>query len=175
MNSRVQVILKGTMREEIWKHLLPDDHQAEEAAFAFTKAERTGGIVTLTCCDWLGIAPSGFRYRSDIYLELKDETRAAVIKRAHDLKAGLIELHSHTGSWPASFSPSDLFGLREFVPHLFWRLERRPYAAVVATASGFDGLAWVDDAKHALPLDCIVTEKARFLPTGNTLAIGGVL
>jgi hypothetical protein len=37
-------------------------------------------------------------------------------------------------------------GLREWVPHLWWRLRGRPYGAVVVDGDTFDALAWVASA-----------------------------
>jgi hypothetical protein len=73
-------------------------------------------------------------------------TRASIIKRAHDLGTSVIEFHSHTGPWPAQFSPSDWSGFEETVPHMWWRLKGLPYGAVVVAHGGFDGFAWLHDA-----------------------------
>ena len=94
------------------------------------------------CLEWFSVPASGFASRSAYHLELNDETRAKVIKRAYDLGASIVELHSHLGREQARFSPSDLAGFRDFVPHVFWRLKHLPYLAVVMTRTGFDGFAW---------------------------------
>jgi len=82
--------------------------------------------------------------QTSYHIELADVVRARVIKRAHDLGATLIEMHSHLGKWPAQFSPSDIAGFHEWVPHVRWRLKGKPYAALVVTRRGFDGLAWIE-------------------------------
>ena len=84
----------------------------------------------------------GLRLDPHTHLELNDETRAKVIKRAHDLGASILELHSHLGRRQARLSPSDLAGFRDFVPHVLWRLKHLPYFAVVMTRTGFDGFVW---------------------------------
>ena len=81
------------------------------------------------------------------YFELTDEARIGLIKRAHVLQASLAEFHSHLSPWPAAFSLSDRMGLKETVPHMRWRLKRRPYLAVVVAPSGFDALVWSRDPK----------------------------
>src|SRR6266487_1407438 len=102
-------------------------------------------------------------------MELADETRAQVIKRAHDLGASMVEFHSHPYPWPARFSESDRVGLEEFVPHVWWRLKGRPYAAVVVAPSGFDGLVWMTSPDRPEQLDGIACGDRLLRPTGLTL------
>jgi hypothetical protein len=112
----------------------------EEAAFAFLMPDADGTRFTLV--EWIAIPATGFASRSGWHLELTDEMRARVIKRAHDLGACLGEFHSHRGRERPSFSPSDLLGFEEFVPHVWWRLKGRPYLAMVVSTEGLDGLVW---------------------------------
>lgn len=149
----------------VWSHLLPKQFRAEEAAFIFAQRFADNGIDTFRYLEWHPIPPRGFLTRSRFYLELTDETRAAAIKRAHDLGASLVELHSHYGSWPAQFSASDLLGFKEFVPHVWWRLKGRPYMAIVVSKSGFDGLVWISDPKTANYIDGIVSGGLELTPT----------
>lgn len=150
-------------------HLLPSDGLCEEAAFLFTRiADDQSGLSLSVIGDML-IPPSGFASRSRFYLELADETRAAVIKRAHDLDAGLIECHSHPGQRGACFSWSDLHGFDEFVPHVRWRLGGRAYAAVVFAADSVDALAWAMQSQAALAVDAIHADGRRIDPTQLTL------
>ena len=121
------------------RHLLPWWHRVEEAAFLYATPTKDSLFEYL---EWFPVPASGFVSRSAYHLELNDETRAIVIKRAHDLGASIVELHSHLGRGQARFSPSDLAGFRDFIPHVFWRLKHLPYLAVVMTRSGFDGFAW---------------------------------
>ena len=107
--------------------------------------------------DWYLIPSNGFLSRSRYHFELTDETRARVIKQAHDLGTSLAEFHSHAGSWPAAFSASDLLGFQEFVPHAWWRLKGKPYLALVVTRANFDGLAWLTDPRTPQHIDGIVT------------------
>jgi len=113
----------------------------EQAAFAFAAFEPSGNfqIESLE-----RILPEGFAFQSDYHIELSSVTQAQIIKHAFDLKACLIEFHSHRCRGPAQFSWSDFHGFEEFVPHVRWRLGARPYAAVVFHESSFDGLAWTN-------------------------------
>ncbi len=150
-------------------HLVPDKFSVEEAAFAYARIVHTEGTTSFECFEWMPIINEGFVQRSSVNLELADETKALAIKRAHDLQASIIEFHSHTGSWPASFSPSDVYGFQELVPHVWWRLKGRPYAAVVFSKSGFDGFAWIADPYEPQQLDGIVVGKGFYASTGLSL------
>lgn len=149
----------------LFKKSLPD----EEAAFIFAQIVSENDSLIFQYIDWLPISPDGFACQSEYFFELTDETRALVIKRAHDLGASLIEIHSHTGPWPAAFSFSDYKGFEEFVPHVLWRLKDRPYAAIVVTCSGFDGLVWINKHDQPQALNSIIIEGNILRSTGLSI------
>ena len=163
--KQILLELPGKIHEDLWSHLMHDRAAAEEAAFVFVRHDSVDDTDIFRYMEWLPVPPTGFASRSAFHFELSDETRAAVIKRAHDLSVSLVELHSHTGSWPARFSPSDWMGFEEFVPHVWWRLKGRPYAAIVVSASGFDGLVWLAAPDAPARLDAIVVNGGRFEST----------
>lgn len=140
-NSSV-IQLSAATYHALRAHLLPQPIRAEEAAFLFAEVTDDDGSLNFTVIDWYPVPSDGFATRSLYYLELTDETRAFVIKKAHDLGCAIIEAHSHAGDSAAAFSPSDRYGFEEFVPHVLWRLKGRPYAAVVMTTQSADALAW---------------------------------
>lgn len=158
--------LPAHIKRTIWSHLLQDDEWSEAAGFAFVKHARSGPQHSFEYIEWHAVPTEGFEIRTGHHIELTDEARATVIKRAHDLDASPVEFHSHLGPWPAEFSPSDRLGLAEFVPHVRWRLQGRPYLAVVATRTGFDGLAWIADSPRPVRLDCISVDGHVLRPTG---------
>ncbi len=166
MSGQVLLVLPAGVQKAIWQHLVPERHLVEEAAFVYATRETHNQSELFRYTEWVPVESEGFASRSAYHLELTDTARAGAIKRAHDLGASLIELHSHTGRWPAAFSPSDLAGFRDFVPHVWWRLKRRPYAAIVVTRSGFDGLVWLAAPTAAQPLDGIQVEDQLLKPTG---------
>lgn len=157
--------ITAPLKSALWRHLLPRKFNAEQAAFGFARWEGSLGHGILRCAEWLPISTRGFASRSKLHFELTDESRGAVIKKAHDLGASLVEFHSHDGDWPAAFSPSDLWGLAEFVPHIMWRLRGRPYAALVVTRESHDGLVWLDSSRKPVCLDGITVDGRVFEST----------
>lgn len=143
------------------RHLLPWWHRVEEAAFLYAAPTDDA----LEYLEWFPVPASDFASRSAYHLELKEETYARAIKRAHDLGASIVEMHSHLGRSPAKFSPSDLIGFRDFVPHVLWRLKHLPYLAVVMTRSGFDGFVWKCGPDEPERLAGIQVESRLLTPT----------
>lgn len=129
--------------------------------------------ITLTPLETYLVPPEWFAHRSPFFLELADETRAAVIKRAHDLSASVIEIHSHPSQLMAAFSESDIRGFYEFVPHMLWRLKNRPYAAVVVARNSFDSLAWFESVDAPVPMAIRLEDGAILQPTGTTHSTWG--
>lgn len=165
MINTVHLYISPMVLGRIWDHLHPDIAESEEAAFIFARQEDEDGRVVFRCIDWYPVPLDGFVIHSRYHIELTDETRAKVIKRAHDLGASLVEIHSHMGSALAGFSPSDLAGFREFVPHVMWRLKGRPYLALVASKSSFDAFVWLSDPTSPQRLDGLLAGKTLLLPT----------
>lgn len=155
---------------ELQNHLLPPNSQMEQGAFLLARHdEKPGNCILFKHIETILLHRDDFASQDNDYLELADVTRARLVKRAHDLEASLIEFHSHPGPYPACFSNADLRGLAEFVPHVIWRLKRRPYAAVVVASSGFDGLVWSPPQKSPTPLNEIRTDSTKRHATGLTL------
>ena len=155
------------------EHLLQDGKEQVVAVFA--RVERVENAVdqrvVLAAIDSYCCAPSDFKFQSSYHIELTDEVQARLIKAAWNLDCALVELHSHVGDFARpAFSPSDLDGFEEFVPHVRWRLRGKPYLAIVVTATGFDALAWTGASTTPQTLDCIQLEDRRLQPTNYTLA-----
>lgn len=156
---------------DVLAHLLPAGNKQEQAAFLFARADRGPAEVTLDVIETEKLGAGDFVVQKGDYLEMTDEARARLIKRAHDLEASLVELHSHIGPWPAGFSLSDRIGLAEIVPHMWWRLRKRPYLAIVVAKSGFDALLWLDNPKMPRALDSVLAGNRLLKPTN--LSLGG--
>lgn len=152
------------------QHLLPENSRLEQGGFLFARCsiDAVRGP-DFQFIDWMPLQRVDYDSQYQDFLELSDAARARVIKRAHDLGASLVEFHSHRSAYPAAFSPSDLHGFEEFVPHVHWRLKGRPYAAVVVAPSGFDGLAWTGSPNAPVQLDRIDTGGKILQATALTL------
>lgn len=168
--SRTSIRMSQQDFDSIRHHLLPPDGLCEEAAFLCAKSSFRNELLRLDVVDVLLIPPEGFASRSPCYLELRDTTRAKIIKKAHELGASLIECHSHPSQVNACFSWSDLHGFDACVPNFMWRLKERPYAAVVLARHSFDGLVWSGAGERCVPLREIVTERLVLHSTGLTHA-----
>jgi len=166
------LIIPENVYRNIWKHLLPPQAKSEQVAFLFANVSHSAGEIKLEYREWYAVPSTGFLFQSASYIELSDETRATIIKRAHDLQTCLVEFHSHLYSYEVSFSQSDVSGFREFVPHVMWRLKGRPYAAVVVGKSNFDALVWPTDANSPELLSEIHVGKRVLRATGATLRKG---
>lgn len=161
--------LSASVLRQVETHLFPPGSGLEQGGFLFCRARQSGVAFTFEAMEWAPLPASDYVEQETDYLELTDASRARLIKHAHDLGASMVEVHSHPGSYPAMFSYSDLTGLREFAPHVLWRLKGKPYAAVVFACSGFDGLAWQASAEGFHQIDEIVTESERWPATGLTM------
>ncbi|MDD5308696.1 MAG: hypothetical protein PHU25_15370 [Deltaproteobacteria bacterium] len=168
--ASILIDLPPPIYEAVLKHLLPPNAHDEEAAFLFVRDDIGVADRTMALLEWIPVERAGFAYQSAGYLELADEVRPEVIKRAHDLGACIVEMHSHPSPWPAAFSPTDLAGLEEFVPHVRWRLKRRPYVAIVMAPSGFDALAWTDESGKPEPISGLLVAGNLLRPSGITFA-----
>jgi hypothetical protein len=156
--------------ENLLQHLLPPTPIAEEAAFLFVHEHRSSDGVQFDVLDSRKLGPSDFEIQAIDYLELRDQTRAALIARAHHLEASLVELHSHPGPFPAAFSVADRRGLAETVPHMWWRLKKRPYLAIVVAQTGFDALLWLESPTLPQALDGVLAGERWLQPTNQSLA-----
>jgi hypothetical protein len=119
--------------------------------------------------EWRPMPPEAFEHQSAYHVTLRDEIRPEIIKWASDADACLVEVHSHGDDGIAWFSPSDLYGFDEWVPHVRWRLRGRPYAAIVTAGDSFDALAWLAEGVlvqvAALEVDGVAhAATARTLP-----------
>ena len=167
---RVAVNLPKRTYRDILKHLFPKRVKHENVSFIFASVSKADLSLDFNFIEWYPVMPDEYEFRSLGYVELKDEMRPKIIKKAFDLDAAIIEAHSHPYNVPARFSSSDLAGFEEFVPHVWWRLRGKPYAALVFSSSDFDGLAWVNNPRDPQPLTELVVNGRRLQPNGLTLS-----
>jgi hypothetical protein len=163
--------LSGQQYKDIIAHLLPNGDTRESAAFIFADFHEDNRSLILSAQGYFLISQEGFTVQQDDYIELSDESRIAIIKKAHQTNTALIELHSHPceSPWSAAFSLADMAGFDETVPHMWWRLPGRPYAAIVVSPCGFDSLVWSKDPRSPQSLTALRVDGEIFKPTGMTL------
>jgi hypothetical protein len=143
--------------------------ESEQVAFLFT--EPPVPAAPLRVSELYVVAPEQFEVQSTDHVWLSDEVRGEVIRRAHQLGGCLVEVHSHGGGAPVSFSHSDLTGFAEWVPHVRWRLQQRTYIALVFADQAFDALVWDGDRDTPSPLTALqVDGRADRVPSGLTSA-----
>lgn len=168
--SSVSLLMSESEWTSTRAHVLSGPDGAEDAAFLFVKPEVHGSEIRLRHLETFLVPPDGHRHQSPYYLELAEHIRPYVIKRAHDLGASLVEIHSHPMQEPARFSWSDLHGFDECVPHFLWRLSGRPYTAIVVAPTSIDALVWTTSVSTRLPLNRLFAGDREVIPTGLTLA-----
>ena len=155
----------------IWAHLLPKGANKESAAFIFASVQEFENSIVLSAEDFTLVGEDGFKSQYDDYIELSDEARIRIIKKAHQTNTALIELHSHpfNSPWAPAFSIADMNGFGETVPHMWWRLPARPYAAIVLAPNGFDSLIWHESPQTPKCLTALRVDGKILFPTGMTL------
>jgi hypothetical protein len=162
--SQIVLSFRAELYRELRAHLAPSDQ--EQVAFLFTEPWRSNEplrVQKLYC-----VPPTNFDLQSAYHVTLADEVRGDVIRRAFELGGCLVEAHSHLGGAPAAFSSTDLAGFAEWVPHVLWRLARRPYLALVFAGETFDALVW-REAEAPEPLVGLTVDGGEVeKPTGMT-------
>jgi len=166
----MRIVISQSQFDEVWNHLLPEEDQREHAAFMFAEFMEKPEYPNLLVHELLLVKEGSFVEQKQDYLELSDEIRLQVIKKAHNTGLALIELHSHPfpGKWAASFSLADMTGLSETVPNMLWRLPNRPYTAIVVAPTGFDALIWSEPGK-ADGIECLIVDQKKLTPTNYTI------
>ncbi len=139
-----------------------DESRFEQNIFLFlTYSENTTSLI-FEVGDFIYIDDNEDRY----YLETKDEIISKIIKKAFLKNFSLCEIHSHPFSFSnTTFSEFDLSELAEFVPYIFWRLEKKPYIALVFGRSDFDAKVWLKDGNTSVRLNSIIVNKKFLKPT----------
>jgi hypothetical protein len=160
------------LRARLWAHLL--QNEVEQVVIVYAAAEAEGDDLVFRAKDAYFATPDDFEIHSGYHIELTDEGRARIIKTAWDTGTTPVEFHSHPddegGRWPAMFSPSDMYGFSEYVPHCRWRLRGLPYLAVVVSPNSFDALVWAGTDNQPAALAAIREPGAApATPTNRTI------
>lgn len=166
MNHRID--LPREQWNEIHSHLLSGS--VEQAAVVFARVSRATDDLVFSYVRHHCFSANEFDFQSAYHIELSDEARGWMIQTAWQLGTAIVEFHSHVShKYPAEFSVSDSNGFREFVPHVWWRLRGKPYAAVVVAPTGVDGLVWANNPDTPVALGGIYAGGLHVTPTGRSI------
>lgn len=145
-------------------------HLDEPEKVAFAYADFADGRFDIA--DLQPMSGDDVASRSDRHVELHDDVRPRLISTASARGLSLVEAHSHGPRGHAAFSPSDLHGFEEWVPHLWWRLRGQPYAALVMAGDRWDALAWINgprDPQRVAAIEVTSRSDTRLVvPTSAT-------
>jgi len=140
--------LSASLRARLQRHLF--QNRLEQGAFLFSRVEETASALTLRVEDVYLIPPEGWAVQHALYLEMTDAERAKIMQLARAGGYAVIDCHSHPGSAEAvKFSSSDHHGITEFAAYVQWKLNGKPYAAMVCSESSLDAVVWHRDFREA--------------------------
>jgi proteasome lid subunit RPN8/RPN11 len=129
------------------QHLL--QNHLEQGAFLYAKVRRLPEQVDLSVVEFHLVPPEGWLVQEPYYLEMDDAERSRIMKRARDGGWAVIDCHSHPSS-TAFFSPSDRRGAAEFAEYARWKLDGKPFSAVVWAPETVDAVVW-DGVRQTTP------------------------
>jgi hypothetical protein len=139
MNAKI--IIPAEIEGKLLAHLF--QNALEQGAFLFSQSEINSDVVFLKVHDAYFVPPEGWEVQHELYLEMRDDERAKIMKLARDQGSGVIDCHSHPGSQgKVQFSPSDRTGISEFAAYAKWKLPGKPYAAMVWGETSLDAVLW---------------------------------
>lgn len=151
-------------------HQARDDLSGKAERVGFFLADYNAATETLALREWWLVPPTGYERQGEYHVTLTDEAQNQAIRWAWKADACLVEAHSHGNLEPAEFSPSDLAGFKDWVPHLWWRLRSRPYAALVTTTKTIDAIGWITDPGAPEAVTRIELDDGTYVPTtGQTV------
>ena len=141
---RISVAIPYDLERKVYAHLFQGD--LEQGGFLFSRVIGSHGELRLEAVSAYLVDPSGWEVQTKDHLELKDTERSKIMKMAREGGYALVDCHSHPGSnglvW---FSYSDRCGIADFSAYVKWKLDGRPYVAMVWGESSIDAVAWYGD------------------------------
>ena len=127
--------------DDLRAHLLRNRN--EQVAFAFAAVAEANDSRVFEVGDLYLVPREDFAIQTEYHVELTEDALSKVIKMAWDRRAAIVDFHSHPrASTPVFFSPSDLLGFADLVPHASWRLRGKPYLGLVLAPNSVDALVW---------------------------------
>lgn len=138
------IIIQYSLVITLKKHLF--QNKVEQGAFLFSKVLESPEELRLEAVDLYCVPPDGWEVQEKYFLEMKNDERARIMKIARDGDFAIVDCHSHPRQGKlVCFSPSDCKGIEEFATYARWKLDRRPYAAMIWGEASIDGILWHGD------------------------------
>ncbi len=129
-------------------------NELEQGCFLFARTAVMGTYITAEVVDQHFVRPDGWDVQGELYLEMKDSERAKIMAFARGKDLSVIDCHSHPKSGKTvSFSPSDKSGITEFAGYARWKLDGKPFMAIVWGESSADAKAWHGDFARPSAVD----------------------
>lgn len=140
----ISIIIPAEIAEPLQQHLFQND--IEQGAFLFARAEHNADGLALVVEDSYLVPPRGWEVQMEVYLQMKDSERAKIMQLARAKNLCAIDCHSHPhAEGDVWFSPSDVAGITEFADYAKWKLDGRPFAAIVWGEASVDAVVWRGD------------------------------
>jgi hypothetical protein len=167
---KTRIIIPAEIEEKLLAHFF--QNTLEQGAFLFSRTEIEGDSLSLKVSDAYFVPPEGWEVQHELYLEMRDDERAKIMKLARDQASGVIDCHSHPGSkGKVQFSMSDRTGITEFAAYAKWKLPGQPYAAMVWGETSLDAVLWRNEFLNVDIISEVIvpTNSARrvILPRGT--------
>lgn len=160
------IIIPDIYFTKMMDHLFQNN--LEQAAFLFATEHIGDESLELVVEDIYLVPEDGWDDQRSLYLQMKDTERAKIMNIARVSKYCVIDCHSHPKSkdkvW---FSISDVSGTKDFASYAKWKLDGRPFAAVVVGESSLDAMIWhghFDKAKHIDFITVIGKDRKQLFP-----------
>jgi hypothetical protein len=163
-----QIYIDRRQYHDLRTHLFGGHYEQVAFLFAEHKEERSEAKFYVRRMRMM--SPADLDFQSVYHISLTDDALASVIKEAWETGTVPIEVHSHlSADFAPGFSKSDYRGFEATVPHVRWRLQGKPYAALVFCPSGFDGLVWRGGGNHVEALDALIVGEQVRRPSRHSI------
>lgn len=163
------IIIPAQIERAVRGHLF--QNRVEQGAFLFARIVRHRAEMLLEVEDGYLIPAEGWRVQTEIHLEMHDAERARIMKLARDKGLAIVDCHSHIASFEdVAFSPSDIIGITEFAAYAKWKLDGKPYAAIIWGELSVDAVIWVGDFRQAQRVRSIIIRNGgtdTLIPRGS--------
>ena len=146
-------------------------NEVEQGAFLFAEARSDRGELRLDVMDFYLVPARGWEVQMEVYLQMKDSERAKIMKLAREKDLCAIDCHSHPhAGGDVWFSPSDIAGITDFAQYARWKLDGKPFAAMVWGEQSVDAVLWhgeFTNAERVALVKIVGNSNQTLIPTGS--------